>query len=316
MEKNYVIGIDLGGTKISGALSDLDGNLIYKHTIPTNVHEGELSILARIIEVIDKVIVGSKIKIDQIMSIGIGSPGTLNVKTGVIIAANNLPFKNFPLIEAIKQRFDLPIFLDNDANVATIGEHILGAGKGTQNMLYITVSTGIGGGAIINGNIFRGNTDNALGIGHTTIDIDGRKCKCGNNGCIEAYSSGTAIAKLANEAINRGENTSLNNYNVVTAKEVVREAENGDGVAKRVLDFSLGHLGIYIANLIKIFDPEMIVVGGGVSMAGEIIFSKINEVIKENCLEEIVSQCKIIPSKLGRDAGIVGAVALAISKSN
>lgn len=316
MEKNYVVGIDLGGTKISGVLSDLNGKIVYKHTIPTNACEGEQAVLDRIIGVIDKVIFESNFSIEYIKSIGIGSPGPLNAKTGVIIATSNLPFKNFQLIKPIREKFNIPVFLDNDANVATLGEHMFGAGKETENMLYVTVSTGVGGGAIINGKIFRGNTNNALEIGHTTIDIDGPKCNCGNNGCIEAYSSGTAIARLANEAVQRGENTSLSNYDIITAKEVFVEAEKGDSVAKAVLDLSLDYLGVLIANLITTFDPEMIVIGGGVSMAGKVVFDKVNEVVKKRCLKEMAESCKIVPAGLGTDAGMIGAAALAISESN
>ncbi|GAA0180807.1 ROK family protein [Clostridium sediminicola] len=315
MEKNYVIGIDLGGTKISGVLSNLNGKIMYKHTIPTNAYEGEQAVLDRIIGVIDKVILDSNANLEEIKAIGIGSPGPLNAKTGVIIETSNLPFKNFQLIQPIKERFNIPTFLDNDANVATLGEHMFGAGKGTENMIYVTVSTGVGGGAIINGKIFRGNTNNALEVGHTTIDVDGPTCNCGNKGCIEAYSSGTAIARLANEAVQKGESTSLNNYEKITAKEVFVEAEKGDSVAKAVLDLSLNYLGVFIANLITTFDPEMIVIGGGVSMAGKIVFDKINEVVKVRCLKQMAESCKIVPAGLGTDAGIVGAAALGISES-
>lgn len=316
MGKNYVIGVDLGGTKISGVLSDLKGNILYKHTIPTNASEGEQAVLDRIILVIDKIIEDSDCNIDQIKSIGIGSPGPLNAKTGVIILTSNLPFRNFQLIQPIKERFNLPTFLDNDANVATLGEYMFGAGKETKNMLYVTVSTGVGAGAIINGKIYRGNTFNALEVGHSTINVDGPKCNCGNKGCVEVYASGTAIARLANEAIARGEKTSLNDYDKVTAREVFTEAEKGDSVSKEVLDLSLGYLGVCIANLITIFDPEMIVVGGGVSMQGKVVFDKINEVVSERCFKEMAEACKIVPAGLGTDAGIVGAAALAITESN
>jgi glucokinase len=315
MAKNFVIGIDLGGTKISGAFTDLKGNVLYKHTIPTNAFDGENAVLDRIINVIEEVIKGSTHSIEEVKAIGIGSPGPLDPKKGEILQTPNLPFENFQLIKPIQEKFDIPTFLDNDANVATIGEHLFGAGIGTKNMIFVTVSTGVGAGAIINGKIFRGNTFNALEVGHASVDKDGPMCKCGNRGCVEVYSSGTAIGRIANEAILEGKETSLTKYKTVTAKEVFIEAKSGDNVANEVLDFSLNYLGICISNLIVTFDPEMIVIGGGVSMAGEIVFNKINEVVKERCFKEMAAGCRIVPAGLGTDAGMIGAAALAITES-
>ena len=315
MTKNFVVGIDLGGTKISGAFTDLEGNVLYKHTIPTNAFEGEKVVLDRIIIVIEEVIKESGHSIEDVKAIGIGSPGPLDPKKGEILQTPNLPFENFQLIKPIQEKFDIPTFLDNDANVATIGEHLFGAGIGTKNMIFVTVSTGVGAGAIINGKIFRGNTFNALEVGHASVDKDGPLCKCGNRGCVEVYSSGTAIGRIANEAISEGKETSLTKYKTVTAKEVFIEAKSGDKVANEVLDFSLNYLGICISNLIVTFDPEMIVIGGGVSMAGEIVFNKINEVVKERCFKEMAAGCRIVPAGLGTDAGMIGAAALAITES-
>ncbi|SHH87705.1 ROK family protein [Clostridium grantii] len=315
MTKNFVVGIDLGGTKISGAFTDLEGNVLYKHTIPTNAFEGEKAVLDRIITVIKEVIKESGHSIEDVKAIGVGSPGPLDPKKGEILQTPNLPFENFQLIKPIQEKFDIPTFLDNDANVATIGEHLFGAGIGTKNMIFVTVSTGVGAGAIINGKIFRGNTFNALEVGHASVDKDGPMCKCGNRGCVEVYSSGTAIGRIANEAILEGKETSLTKYKTVTAKEVFIEAKSGDNVANEVLDFSLNYLGICISNLIVTFDPEMIVIGGGVSMAGEIVFNKINEVVKERCFKEMAAGCRIVPAGLGTDAGMIGAAALAITES-
>lgn len=313
--KNYAIGIDLGGTKISAAIADLNGNVIFQTTLPTNAQEGEESVLGRMISVIETLLEKSNKTIEEVVSIGIGSPGPLDAKKGIIITTPNLPFRNCDIVSPIKNKFNVPVYLDNDANVAAIGEFMLGAAKGTENMVYITVSTGVGGGAVINGKIYRGNTSNALEIGHTTILPDGPRCNCGNHGCVEALASGTAIAKRAKEAIERGLDTTLANYENVTSYEVFREAEKGDIVATDILDRSLNYLGICVANTITSFDPEMVVIGGGVSKGGDIVFERVQQVVNERCFKAMAEACKIVPAGLGTDAGVIGAVALAIMES-
>lgn len=315
MDKKYVIGIDLGGTKISGAISDLQGNILAQYTTPTLAEEGEEAVLNRIIEVIEKVMSDSGKSSDEIKSIGIGSPGPLDAKKGIIITTPNLPFKNFALVEPIQNKFGIHTYLDNDANVAAIGEYLFGAGKGTKNMVFVTVSTGIGGGAIINGYIYRGNTSNALEVGHTTLVEDGPRCNCGNYGCAEALASGTAIGKRANEAIANGAKTSLTNYDKVTSYEVFVEAKKGDKIAADIIDKCLNYLGICIANIVNTFDPEMVIIGGGVSKAGDIVFDKVKEVVNKRALQAMAEHCKIVPAGLGTDAGVIGAVALALLES-
>ena len=310
--KNYVVGIDLGGTKISCALADLEGNVKAQHTTPTNAHEGEQAVLDRIIGCVETVICEGKVTIDEVEAIGIGSPGPLDARTGIIITTPNLPFKNFNLVSPLKAKFGIPVYLDNDANVAAIGEFMLGAGKGTENMIYITVSTGVGGGAILNGKIYRGSTSNALEIGHSTVAPGTVRCNCGNMGCLEAVSSGTAIGKRGREAVATNVETSLKDYDNVTSYEVFVEAAKGDRVAKSIIDEALNYLGIGVANAIATFDPDMVVIGGGVSKAGEVVFETVQEVVNERCFKAMAEHCKIVPAGLGTDAGVIGAVALAL----
>jgi glucokinase len=315
MEKSFVIGIDLGGTKINGALADLEGKVLSKFTIPTNASEGEEAVLGRIVEVIETVIEKANKTVEEIKTIGIGSPGPLDAKAGIIITTPNLPFRNFQLVKPIIEKFNIPTFLDNDANVAAIGEYMLGSGKGTTNMVYITVSTGIGGGAILDGRVYRGSTSNALEVGHMTIVPDGPRCNCGNNGCIEALASGTAIARQAREAIAAGLETSLSGLDVVTSYEVYKEAQGGDKVSKDILDKSFNYLGIAVASIITSFDPEMFVIGGGVSQMGDVLFDKVQQVVNKRCFKSMSENCKIVPAGLGTDAGVMGAVALALLES-
>ncbi len=310
--QRFVVGVDLGGTKISAALSDLNGKVVSKITVPTNANEGEIPVLNRIIESIEKVIKDGSATYKEIKGIGIGSPGPLDAEKGTIIYTPNLPFKNFNLVEPLNKKFGVPIFLDNDANVATIGEYMFGAGKGSKNAIFFTVSTGIGGGAVLNGKVYRGHTSNALEIGHMTVAPDGPRCNCGNIGCVEATSSGTAIAKRGQEALTSKVETSLRKYKTVTSYEVFIEAAAGDAVCIDIINNALNYLGIAVANTVAIFDPEIIIIGGGVSEAGAVVFDTVRKVVDKRCFKSMAESVKIVPAALGADAGVIGAVALAI----
>lgn len=313
--KKYVIGVDLGGTKISTAISTIEGNILANVVLPTKAEEGEAAVLGRIVQSIDEVIVGSSTSIDEIEAIGIGSPGPLDAKKGIIITTPNLPFKDYNLVQPLKEKYNIPVYLDNDANAAAIGEYMFGAGKGKNSIVYFTVSTGVGGGAVLDGEVYRGHTSNALEIGHTTVDPNGPRCNCGNLGCLEAMSSGTAIAKKGKEAVSTNVETSLKKHDTVTSYEVFKEAEAGDEVAKDIIDNALTYLGIGVANAIATFDPEMIIIGGGVSKAGDIVFDTVKKVVNKRCFKSMAESCEIVPAGLGSDAGVVGAVALAIIES-
>lgn len=311
--QKYVVGVDLGGTKISTALSNLNGEVISQTTVPTNANEGEIPVLNRIIESIEKVIKDGSVTYKDIKGIGIGSPGPLDAEKGTIIYTPNLPFKNFNLVEPINKKFGAPVFLDNDANVAAIGEYMFGAGKGAKDVVFFTVSTGIGGGAILNGKVYRGHTSNALEIGHMTVAPDGPRCNCGNIGCVEATSSGTSIAKRGQEALTSKVETTLRKYEgTITSYEVFTEAAAGDPVCVDIINNALNYLGIAVANAVSIFDPEIIIIGGGVSKAGDIVFDTVRKVVDKRCFKSMAESVKIVPAGLGTDAGVVGAVALAL----
>ncbi|GAA0738708.1 ROK family protein [Clostridium oceanicum] len=312
MKKKYVVGVDLGGTKIYTALVDLEGNVVKEKIVKTEVEKGDKAIVCNIKSTIDYVI--KDVEKEEIKAIGIGAPGPLDARKGIIVETPNLPFKNFPLTDKIENHYNLPVYLDNDANAAALAEHSFGAGVNTLNMVYITVSTGIGGGAILNGKIYRGTTSNALEVGHNTVKPDGPRCGCGNKGCGERMASGTAIAKRAIEAINTNVKTSLKNYNSITSKDVFEEAKKGDVVAKDIIDEALEYLGIIVSNVANTFDPDMIVIGGGVSNAGDVVFEKIEEVMNGRCLPIICENCIVKKAKLGGKSGVLGAAALAITE--
>lgn len=314
--KKYVIGVDLGGTKITTAISDLTGEIIEKTTLATGSALGEEVVLGRIFDSISMVLEASKISEQDVRAIGIGSPGPLDSEKGIIITTPNLPFKNYNLVKPIEERFGIKTYLDNDANAAAIGEYTFGAGKGTKNLIYITVSTGVGGGAILNGRPYRGNTSNALEVGHMTIEPFSKyQCNCGKYGDVESLASGTAIAKRAKEAVEEGRETSLKDIENITSYEVHQAYLEGDKVAIEILDKALEYMGIAIANLILNFDPEMIVIGGGVTKIGDLFFEKVNESAKKRSFDFMFNSTKIVPSKLGQDSGVIGALALAMIES-
>lgn len=315
MEKQYFIGIDLGGTKISGILTDFEGTEMAKVIVSTEAQEGKEAVLARILGLISTLLKDGETKGEEIVGIGIGSPGAMDIKRGILIQTANLPFTNFNLVEPIKDKFGIPTYLDNDANVAALAEYTFGAGKGSENMIFITVSTGIGGGAILNGRFYRGNTCNALEVGHTTVEKDGIQCNCGNTGCAELYASGRAIGKAAEAAVRAGKETLLSTYEQQTAYEVFQAAAEGDQVAKDILSTALDYLGICVANTAAVFDPEVIVIGGGVAQAGQVVFDHVQSVVNKRCLKPVAQNTRVVPAALGSDAGVVGAVALAIMES-
>lgn len=309
--KKYVIGLDIGGTKINCVLADLEGNILKHRLMPTDANKGEEFVLNNIIK--DISYVQHDKPIETIKAIGIGIAGVLDIKNGIVIESPNLPFKNFSLVNKLKEKFNTDVYIENDGNVAAIGEYTKGSGVGTNNMLYVTVSTGIGGGAVLNGKLYKGN-GNAFEIGHMTIKPNGEKCKCGNYGCLEVLTSGTTIGNIGKKYVANRWNTALVKYDTITAREVFEEASNGDAVSQMIINESMNYLGIGIANLVNIFNPDMIIIGGGVSQAGDIVFDRVREVVDQRCFKSVTEHCKIVPASLGSDAGVIGAVMLVLNE--
>lgn len=315
--KKYYIGIDLGGTKISTGISDAEGNIIERSTIPTHSSEGEIAVMNRIIQSVENVLEISFIDASELIAIGIGSPGPLDSKEGKIIETSNLPFKNFSLTKPLNDKYNVPVFLDNDANVAAIGEYLFGAGKGYDNVIYVTVSTGVGGGAVLNGRPYGGSRSNALEIGHMTVNPDSpHQCNCGNYGDVESLGSGTAITKRAMEAIEAGKDTILSKETKVTPLEVYEAFKKGDEVAKEILEEAFKYVGICVGNLILAFDPDVIAIGGGVSNIGDYFINTVREEASKRVFKSMFDKVKIVLSDLKNDTGIQGAIALAMTNVN
>jgi len=284
----YIIGVDLGGTNIKTGLITLDGKIIKKYEIPTEAEKGTKTVINNIISSIEKAQSGN------IMGIGIGSPGPLDYKKGVVTKTINLPFRNTPLRKIIQNRFKLPTFFDNDANCFTLAEAIFGQGKYYEAVVGITLGTGVGGGLVINKKIFHGR-NNAAELGHITINYDGPKSRCGNNGCIEAHVSARGIT-----AIHRGSEPYT--INMLACK--------GNPKAMKTYEKMGYYLGIGLANILYAFDPDIIIVGGKISNAWKFFNRSMSKTVKERYFSK---PCLIVKSKL-KDAGILGAGALVLEK--
>jgi len=248
------------------------------------------------------------------LGVGLGAPGPLDREKGIVIVAPNLGWRNFPLRDRIASAVNLPATLDNDANCATVGEWWCGAARGGRNVVGLTIGTGIGGGLILNGDLYHGSSDVAGEIGHTTIDSTGRRCTCGNYGCLEAYASGPAIAERAREALGGDEDSMLprmvgGDLQKITARTVYDASLRGDETAREVVRDTARFLGTGLANLLNIVNPDVVVLAGGVTEAGDALFEPLRAEVKRRAFRPAVEACRIVPGILGGSAGVVGAVA-------
>lgn len=316
-DESYIAGVDLGGTTINAAVVSADGERVLgMHTAPTNAERGPKYVVDKIIGMVRESmrVAGHEGGFDEkeIVGIGIGSPGPLDRKTGTVIETPNLGWRNFPLRDLVANAIGLPAELDNDANAATIGEWWVGAGKNVETMVGVTLGTGIGGGIVLGGKVFHGASDVAGEIGHMSIDSTGRKCKCGNYGCLEAYASGPAIAARAIEGLQSGEQSVLpelvdGDVSRITAETVYEGIVAGDAYAREVMRDTAKFLGSGVANLINVLNPEMIVISGGVTRAGDHLLEPLRNEVKRRAFRNAFEACRIVTSELGSMAGVIGA---------
>ncbi len=321
----YILGVDLGGTNIvTGAVAEDGSRVLGVRSVPTRPEEGADAVVARIAQGCRDSIADAArdagVEKAAIAGVGIGSPGPLDREKGLVLITPNLGWRNFPLRQRVSDALGLPATLDNDANCAVYGEFWMGAGRGSRHLVGLTIGTGIGGGIVIDGKIYHGASDAAGEIGHTTIDSTGRRCKCGNYGCIEAYASGPAIAARAVEGIEAGTESSLPSYtngdlSKITAQTVYEAAHNGDDYADEVVRDTAKFLGAGIANLINIFNPDTVVVLGGVTLAGDRLFVPLRSEVKRRAFKPSVDACRILPGELPGTAGVVGAAATFLSQT-
>jgi len=304
----YSVGVDLGGTKILTILWNSEKrDVVAEHRTPTGAKEGPDAVIGRIVESVRAVADKAGLTVEDVRGIGMGSPGPLNVKTGIVLCPPNLSgWINIPLRDRVRQAFGAPTFLDNDANVAGFAEWKVGAGQGCANMLYVTISTGIGGAAIIDNRLQHGETGSATEFGHVMIDPNGPKCGCGNLGCLEALASGTAIARDANARLALRDRVGRQ----LTAEDVFALFAEGEPEAVEVVSSAIRYLAIGLANYIHIYNPRVIVVGGGVADVGEALFAPLREQVAKLVFPHLAHSVEIVPAKLGSTAGAVGAALL------
>jgi glucokinase len=315
----FVLGVDLGGTKISVGAMPADGSRQYAlHSKPTLAERGADAVVERIGEMVEtsiaETIAETGAARDAFLGVGIGSPGPLDRERGLVITTPNLGWHNFPLRDRVSHAVRLRATLDNDANCATLGEWWIGAARGARNVVGLTIGTGIGGGLILDGKLYHGASDVAGEVGHTSIDSTGRRCKCGNYGCLEAYASGPATADRAREALAGGEDSLLvtmvdGKLGELTAQHVYDASKRGDPMAREVVRETARFIGTGVANLLNIFNPDVVVLAGGVAQAGEELFGPVRAEVRRRAFKPAVDACRIVPGSLGGAAGVVGAVA-------
>jgi glucokinase len=311
----FIVGIDLGGTNIvSGCVSE-DGSVLHgTRSLPTGAEEGPDAVVRRIIQAARESMAELKREVPdaELIGIGVGAPGPLDTKSGIVLLTPNLGWVNMPLRARLQEGLGLKTALDNDANCAILGEWWQGAARNTRNAIGFTIGTGIGGGIIIDGKLYHGASDIAGEVGHMTIDANGRRCKCGNYGCVEAYASGPNIALRAVEALESGAESSLPSYvngdlRKITAQIVYEAAQAGDSLANEVVSDTAKFLGAAVASLINIFNPEAVVIVGGVTLAGDKLFIPLGREVSRRAFKPAVQVCRIVPGLLTGVAGVYGA---------
>ena len=315
-----VLAIDLGGTKIIAAIISNKGQIVAKERCLTLADEGPQPVIRRIFSAIDHLLSQRNINPSQLDSISIAAAGAIDFKKGLITSSPHLPgWHDVPLRDIVEEKYKVNTFLINDASAAALGEHHFGAGQGVNNLILLAVGTGIGGGIILNGRLYSGASGSAGEIGHITIDVGGPKCDCGNTGCLEALVSGTAVAKEAIRRIKQGERSSLTKavggeIEDITAEEVLTAAWDGDSLASEIILKAATYLGVGLANIVNIFNPEMIIIGGGIAKMGDLLLNPARQVVRERAFQLSAQVVQIVPAQLGDDAGVLGAAVFAFQQ--
>ena len=317
--KTCAVGIDLGGTNIKGGLVRRDGTVVIKKSIKTEADGGADHVIQRIAGLVSDLVAEGKIDRAEIAGVCVGSPGPLDSKTGVIFDAPNLGWRDVSMRENLEPLVGMPVFVENDANVAAYGEAWVGAAKDSKCTILLTLGTGIGGGIVIDGELWRGVTDTAAELGHMSINYDGPVCGCGTRGCIEVYASAPAVARRMREAVESGRDSSLKAKILggieVDSKAIYEAAVEGDALSREIIEETGRFLGIAVASYVNIFNPDYVILHGGMVNAGDMLLGPLVEEMKGRCFEASRRDLKILPSALKGDAGIVGAAGCAFARA-
>ncbi len=314
----YYIGIDLGGTNIAVGVVNEEGKIIHKISTPTLAERTSEEIVKDMALTSIEVVKQANISMDDVVSVGIACPGFIEKELGVLIAGANLPFKEYELRKEMQKYIDKPVYLDNDANCAAWAEAMAGAAKGVKDSIMITLGTGVGGGIVVNGRLYSGFNFFGAELGHTVIEVDGRQCGCGRKGCWEAYSSATALIKTTKEYAEKDKDSLIwklvEEEGKFSGRTAFNAAKQGDKTAQKVVDEYIKYLAAGVANMIFIFQPEVLVIGGGVSNEGDNLLIPLREAVEKEkyvgTKSPLFRDGRIEKAMLGNDAGIVGAALL------
>ena len=311
----YYIGLDVGGTTFKAGVVTEDGRIVHKDAMPTGIERPYQEIIADMAALCKKVAADAGIEMSEIKSIGVGVPGLFDNKTGMIPFCTNLGWHDIPFVAEMKKHLDTPVYGDNDATVAGLAESVAGVSAGIKDSVFLTLGTGVGGGIIIDGKPYSGAHGCGSEIGHMMIKMGGELCTCGNYGCFERYASATAIIREARKAIVEYPESSMlaacgGDPEKLNAKIVIDAAKAGDAAAKAVFGGYVQALAVGIINIINMLDPEVIVLGGGVSAAGEFLLNAVREAVKPMVFFKTMPYARIELAQLGNDAGIIGAAML------
>lgn len=290
----YYLSLDIGGTKTSASVFDENGNIVNNYVLKrkSETFKGEEAVYQNTKNVLEEILSELKIKKEDVIAMGVGSPGPLDTKKGIIIHAPLMGWENFPIVERLKEDFELPVYLDNDANLGALAEVRCGEGKGCKNLIYMTVSTGCGGGIIINNDIYRGSHDGAGEVGHMSVLLDGIDCPCGSKGCFELYASGTAINERMKADMLAGKKSLAfelagHDSEKIDGSLLLKAASQNDEYALEAYRLEGYYLGLGIANLFNILDPEAIVLGGGVTKAKDYFHESCIKTLKKRCVHKV-----------------------------
>jgi len=315
-----VVAIDIGGTKIACGIISSQCQMLAKEYHLTLAGEGVEPVIGRLVSAIEQITTLRGIALSQLRAVSIGAAGAIDSERGLVTFSPNLPgWHNIPLGDIVIERFGIKTWLINDANAAALAEHRLGVGRGISNLVYLTVGTGIGGAIILGNKLYTGVSGSAGEIGHMIIDANGLRCKCGNIGCWETLASGTAVAREAIARIRNGEGSSLTErvagrIENITAEKVAMAAREGDSLALGVINKVATYLGVGLVNLVNIFNPEMIVIGGGMAKMGDLLLDPARQVVTDRAFPVAAKAVRIVTTQLGDDAGMLGAALFAFSE--
>ncbi len=311
MKEPVYVGIDLGGTTFTIGLVRSNGQLVASGTYETFIERGHEDIINRMAQETIRLWEREGYTRSDILEVGVGSPGPLNLKTGVVVTTPNLKWVNVPLRDMMAERLQLPVTIDNDAVSATFGEFWVGAGTPYNDVIGITLGTGVGGGIILGGRIHHGAHDIAGHVGHMIVQLGGRKCGCGNLGCLETYASATGIVATALEALQTGRSSPLHSVQRLTSKKVYEAALQGDNLALEIFDRTGYYLAAGINSLLNVINPEAVILMGAVANAGDILLNPVRQYLKKMCFPRIFEETAVLRGTLGDEAGVIGAAGFA-----